>query len=202
MPRGRARGLVPRPRLTERLDRGVRVEADAHLRAGRVRQVDARWPSGWRPRRAAGLATAWLSLDPGDNHPASFWTHVIAALQTRRRRGSARAPAPLLESRRPRRSRRPGRRCSTSSTRCRTRSCWCSTTTTRSTRREIQDGMAFLLDHLPAQRAPGDRHPRRPGAAARAAAGAGRAGRGPRRRPALHAGRGRGVPQRASWGWR
>ncbi len=25
--------------------------------------------------------TAWLSLDAGDNRPASFWTHVIAALQ-------------------------------------------------------------------------------------------------------------------------
>ena len=27
------------------------------------------------------LHTAWLSLDAGDNHPASFWAHVIAALQ-------------------------------------------------------------------------------------------------------------------------
>ena len=46
--------------------------------------------------------------------------------------------------------------------------------------------MAFLLDHLPPQRPPGDRHPRRPGAAAGAAARARRARRDPRRRPALH----------------
>ena len=56
--------------------------------------------------------------------------------------------------------------------------------------------MAFLLDHLPprlhlviASRAD-------PAAAAGPAAGARRAGRDPRRRPALHARRGRGVPQR------
>ena len=27
-------------------------------------------------------SAAWLSLDPGDNEPASFWTYLIAALQT------------------------------------------------------------------------------------------------------------------------
>ena len=30
---------------------------------------------------ADGPVTAWLSLDPGDNDPATFWTHLIAALQ-------------------------------------------------------------------------------------------------------------------------
>jgi LuxR family maltose regulon positive regulatory protein len=30
---------------------------------------------------ASGLSAAWLSLDPGDNHPATFWTYVIAALR-------------------------------------------------------------------------------------------------------------------------
>ena len=40
-------------------------------------------------------------------------------------------------------------RCSTTSVRWRATSCWCSTTTTSSTRREIQDAMAFLLDHVP-----------------------------------------------------
>ena len=56
--------------------------------------------------------------------------------------------------------------------------------------------MAFLLDHLPAAAAPGDRQPRRSGAAAGPPARARRARRDPRRRPALHARRGRGVPQR------
>ena len=40
VPRSR-RGLVPRPRLSERLDRGTAVEADARLRAGWLRQDDA-----------------------------------------------------------------------------------------------------------------------------------------------------------------
>jgi LuxR family maltose regulon positive regulatory protein len=31
---------------------------------------------------AGGPSAAWLSLDPGDNQPASFWSYVIAALQT------------------------------------------------------------------------------------------------------------------------
>ena len=46
---------------------------------------------------------------------------------------------------------------------------------------DIQAGMTFLLDHLPAQRAPGHRHPRRSGAAAGPPARTGGAGRDPRR---------------------
>ena len=56
--------------------------------------------------------------------------------------------------------------------------------------------MAFLLEHLPAAAAPGDRRPRRPAAAAGAAAGPRRAPRDPRRRPAFHARGGRRLPQR------
>src|SRR5215472_6059426 len=41
------------------------------------------WPGS---TSAAALAdkqlAAWLSLDRGDNDPASFWAYVIAALQT------------------------------------------------------------------------------------------------------------------------
>ena len=51
---------------------------------------------------------------------------------------------------------------------------------------DVEAGMAFLLEHLAAARAPGDQHPSRPGTAAGPAARARRAGRGPRRRPALH----------------
>ncbi len=42
-------------------------------------------PSGWRrdrPGPADQRLAAWLSLDRGDNDPASFWTYVIAALRT------------------------------------------------------------------------------------------------------------------------
>jgi LuxR family maltose regulon positive regulatory protein len=75
---------VPRPRLSERLDRGA---------ASKLMLVSA--PAGfgkttllseWLAAGPAGPAEerllAWLSLDRGDNDPASFWTYVIAALRT------------------------------------------------------------------------------------------------------------------------
>ncbi len=83
LPRVRG-GSVPRPRLTDRLDRGA---------AGKLTLVSA--PAGcgkttllaqWLEQRAATAAeetsVAWLSLDAGDNDPTSFWTYVISALRT------------------------------------------------------------------------------------------------------------------------
>ena len=83
VPRSR-RGLVPRPRLSERLDRGT---------ASKLTLVSA--PAGfgkttllteWLAAGPAALAgerlVAWLSLDRADSDPASFWTYVIAALRT------------------------------------------------------------------------------------------------------------------------
>jgi LuxR family transcriptional regulator, maltose regulon positive regulatory protein len=83
VPRSR-RDLVPRPRLAERLDRGS---------ASKLMLVSA--PAGfgkttllteWLAARPAGPGdqwlAAWLSLDRGDNDVASFWTYVIAALRT------------------------------------------------------------------------------------------------------------------------
>ncbi len=77
-------GLVSRLRLSERLDRGT---------ASRLMLVSA--PAGFGKTTlltewlAAGPAApadkrlaAWLSLDMGDNDPASFWAYVIAALRT------------------------------------------------------------------------------------------------------------------------
>ena len=76
-------GMVPRLRLSERLTRGT---------AGPLTLVSA--PAGfgkttllaqWLADRAAGSAdartVAWLSLDQGDNDSALFWAYVIAALQ-------------------------------------------------------------------------------------------------------------------------
>jgi LuxR family maltose regulon positive regulatory protein len=83
VPRSR-RGLVLRPRLSERLDRGaasklVLVSAPAGF--GKTTLL-----TEWLAARPAALAgerpTAWLSLDRGDNDPASFWAYVIAALRT------------------------------------------------------------------------------------------------------------------------
>ena len=83
VPRSR-RGLVLRPRLSERLNEGT---------ASKLVLVSA--PAGfgkstllteWLAARPAAPAderlVAWLSLDRGDNDPASLWAYVIAALRT------------------------------------------------------------------------------------------------------------------------
>jgi LuxR family maltose regulon positive regulatory protein len=80
VPRPR-RGLVSRLRLSEQLNRGT---------ASKLMLVSA--PAGfgkstllaeWLAAAPAGdRRAAWLSLDPGDNDPALFWTYVIAALRT------------------------------------------------------------------------------------------------------------------------
>ena len=76
VPRPR-RGLVPRPRLSQRLDRGT---------ASKLMLISAPAGFGKTTLLTEWLAderlAAWLSLDRADNDPASFWTYVIAALQT------------------------------------------------------------------------------------------------------------------------
>jgi LuxR family maltose regulon positive regulatory protein len=78
------RGLVLRPRLSERLDRGaasklVLVSAPAGFgKTTLLTEWLAAGPAGPGGERLA----AWLSLDRGDNDPASFWAYVIAALRT------------------------------------------------------------------------------------------------------------------------
>ena len=77
----RRRGLVPRPRLSERLSRGAEstltlVSAPAGF--GKTTLL-AEWLAA---APADGRSAAWLSLDQRDNDPASFWTYLIAALQT------------------------------------------------------------------------------------------------------------------------
>jgi ATP/maltotriose-dependent transcriptional regulator MalT len=146
------RGLVPRPRLSERLDRGaasklVLVSAPAGF--GKTTLL-----TEWLAARPAALAgerlAAWLSLDRGDNDPASFWAYVIAALRTVAS-GVGKSALALLETPQP-----PP----------------IETVLTTLLNdlgavageivlvlddyhvidaREVQDGMAFLLDHLPPQ---------------------------------------------------
>src|SRR5207248_5438321 len=74
-------GLVSRPRLSERLNRGTEgkltlVSAPAGF--GKTTLI-AEWLGGTPPGVRSG---AWLSLAQSDNNPASFWTYVVAALQT------------------------------------------------------------------------------------------------------------------------
>ena len=78
VPRSR-RGLVLRPRLSERLDRGAEsklVLVSAPAGFGKTTLL-AEWLAAGPGARLA----AWLSLDRGDNDPASFWAYVIAALR-------------------------------------------------------------------------------------------------------------------------
>src|SRR5690348_268825 len=82
VPRPR-RGLVSRPRLSQRLDRGTTAKLmliSAPAGFGKTTLL-TEWLAGLAGPADERLA-AWLSLDRADNDPASFWTYVIAALQT------------------------------------------------------------------------------------------------------------------------
>jgi LuxR family maltose regulon positive regulatory protein len=84
-------GIVPRPRLVDRLDealaRGL-VLVCAPAGFGKTSLL-----ADWSGRRR--WPVAWLSLDEGDNDPARFWRHVVAALD-RARPGIAERVAGLL----------------------------------------------------------------------------------------------------------
>jgi LuxR family maltose regulon positive regulatory protein len=83
VPRSR-RGLVPRPRLSERLDRGTASKltlVSAPAGFGKTTLV-TEWLAAGSGAPATERLAAWLSLDRADNDPASFWTYVIAALRT------------------------------------------------------------------------------------------------------------------------
>src|SRR5439155_20609226 len=77
----RPTGLVPRPRLTERVKRGI--QSKLTLVSAPAGFGKSTWLGEWMAVGSPDAAsTAWLSLDPGDNHPVTFWTNVIAALRT------------------------------------------------------------------------------------------------------------------------
>jgi LuxR family maltose regulon positive regulatory protein len=83
VPRSR-RGLVPRPRLIERLDRGTASKltlVSAPAGFGKTTLL-TEWLAVGPAAPADERLAAWLSLDRADNDPASFWTYVIAALRT------------------------------------------------------------------------------------------------------------------------
>ena len=80
VPRWR-RSLVARPRLSERLSRGAEsaltlVSAPAGF--GKTTLL-AEWLAA---APFDGRSVAWLSLDQRDNDPALFWTYLVAALKT------------------------------------------------------------------------------------------------------------------------
>ena len=76
VPRSRP-GLVERPRLAERLDEGLGngvVVVVAPAGYGKSVLLSEWIRGGARP-------AGWLSLDGGDNDPARFWRHALAALE-------------------------------------------------------------------------------------------------------------------------
>lgn len=80
VPRRRS-GFVPREGLIARLNRGAEsrltlISAPAGF--GKTTLL-AEWLNA---DRAGSMQTAWLSLDESDNHPATFWTYLIGAIQT------------------------------------------------------------------------------------------------------------------------
>jgi len=142
----RRRGMVSRARLIERLNRGS--EATLTLISAPAGFGKSTLLAEWREAAPAREgSTAWLALDTSDSDPAVFWVNVIAALRTvvpgigagAAVPGQAAAIEPMLTSLLNELAAVPhdlvlvlddyhaieGR--------------------------EVNEGMAFLLDHLPAQ---------------------------------------------------
>ena len=188
-PRGDA---VTRPRLTELLDRG---------RPARLTLVSAPAGFGKTTLLARGLAAAqgqrsvaWLSLEEADSQPARFWTYLVTAVQ-RAVPGVGDGALALLATRQPALDT--------------VLATLVNELSAAPTELDLVLDDYHLVDEpgpttgrgLPARApaapcAPGHQHPGRPCAAAGQAACPGRTGRDSRRRPALHPGRGRGLPQR------
>ena len=183
------RGLVARPRLIERISRGLDcaltlVSAPAGF--GKTTLL-TEWLA--MVSEPGGGSTAWLSLDQRDNDPASFWTYVIAALQTTTP-GVAPMRSPSWMGR-GRRSRWSWARWSTTSRDLELTWCWCWTITTSSTHARCRTGWPSCWSI--SRRSSTWRLPSRADPALRLGAveEPGRTGRDPCRRPAFHACRGR-----------
>ena len=74
------RGLVARPRLLERM--GTGAEARLTLVSAPAGFGKTTVLAAWLYEASAeGRCVAWLSLDAADNEPASFWTYVVTAVQ-------------------------------------------------------------------------------------------------------------------------
>jgi LuxR family maltose regulon positive regulatory protein len=77
----RRHGVVPRPRLHERLsrlDESSLALVSAPAGFGKTTLL-TEWLASLPARERS---VAWLSLDQRDNDPAVFWTYLVAALRT------------------------------------------------------------------------------------------------------------------------
>ena len=170
--------LIGRARLIDRLERGL---------ASRLVLVSA--PAGfgktslltqWLATVAGhGHTVAWLALDQSDNRAPVFWPHLVAAVKTAVPDFGADL-LPLLEA--------------GGSTTEGVLAALVNELDALSGElylvlddyhlvddQGIQEGVTFLLEHLPAPRPPAHHHPRRPAAAAGAASRTGRSDGDPRR---------------------
>jgi LuxR family maltose regulon positive regulatory protein len=73
-------GAVIRPRLANRMSHGV--ESKLTLVSAPPGFGKSTLVGEWIAARRSGMTAAWLSLDAQDNEPSTFWTYVIAALET------------------------------------------------------------------------------------------------------------------------
>jgi LuxR family maltose regulon positive regulatory protein len=71
--------LVARPRLTQRLDEGLRNRHRLFLVVAPAGYGKTTLVTDWLDR--TDVPSAWLSLDEADNDPLRFFTYVVAALQ-------------------------------------------------------------------------------------------------------------------------
>lgn len=71
--------LTPRPRLIERLNRGLRQAPGVTLISAPAGFGKTTLVNEWL--RQSDLCAAWLSLDETDNDPVRFLTYLVAALQ-------------------------------------------------------------------------------------------------------------------------
>jgi LuxR family transcriptional regulator, maltose regulon positive regulatory protein len=85
-------GFVLRPRLLERLQEGMGQQVVLVCTPAGFGKTSLLADWARRDRRPV----AWLSLDEGDNDPARFWRHVVAALEGVRP-GVAERVTPLLD---------------------------------------------------------------------------------------------------------
>ena len=71
--------LLARPRLTQRLDQGLRQGHRLFLVVAPAGYGKTTLVTDWLGK--TGISSAWLSLDEADNDPLRFFTYIVAALQ-------------------------------------------------------------------------------------------------------------------------
>src|ERR1700722_2710757 len=147
VPRWR-RSLVARPRLSERLSRGA--ESALTLVSAPAGFGKTTLLAEWLAVAAAdGRSVAWLSLDQRDNDPALFWTYLVAALNTGAPAGGAGALARLQPPRPPNEA---GLVALLNDLDAISNDVVLVLDDYHVIdARDVQDGMAFLLEHLPPQ---------------------------------------------------